>query len=171
MLLPACKIETPPISEKGEITLSVSSSAFQEGEKIPVRYTCEGEDVSPPLNWSQPPAGTQSLVLIVDDPDAPRGVFTHWVLYNVLPETRELPEAVPAQAELPDGALQGKNGFGTPGYRGPCPPPGTQHRYQFKLYALDRLLDLGPGASKQQVVDAMQEHILVQGQLTGTFQR
>ena len=153
------------------MVLPVSSSAFREGDRIPTKYTCEGQDISPPLAWSEPPAGTQSFALIVDDPDAPGGVFTHWVLFNIPPDSCELPEAVPAQSQLPSGALQGKNDFGKIGYGGPCPPPGRPHRYQFTLYALDRLLDLKAGASKRQVLEAMQGHILAQGQLTGMFQR
>jgi len=121
--------------------------------------------------WSEPPQGTQSLALIVDDPDAPGGVFTHWVLFNILPDSRQLPEAIPTQAQLSSGALQGKNDFGRIGYGGPCPPPGRPHRYRFTLYALDRVLDLKAGVSKKQVVGAMQGHILAQGQLTGTYQR
>lgn len=153
------------------MTLSLSSIAFQDGERIPVKYTCEGQDISPPLMWSEPPPGTQSLALIVDDPDAPGGVFTHWVLFNILPDSRELPEAVPTQAQLPSGALQGKNDFGRVGYGGPCPPPGRPHRYCFTLYALDRVLGLKVGVSKKQVLDAMKGHILVQEKLTGTYQR
>ena len=153
------------------MTLAVSSSAFQEGGEIPTKYTCEGQDVSPVLTWSEPPAGTQSFVLIVDDPDAPVGVFTHWVLFNLPADSRGLPEAVPTQNQLPDGSLQGKNDFGKIGYGGPCPPPGRPHRYQFTLYALDQTLDLKAGASKKQVLDAMQGHILAQGRLTGTYQR
>jgi len=121
--------------------------------------------------WSEPPQGTQSLALIVDDPDAPGGVFTHWVVFNILPDSRQLPEAIPTQAQLSSGALQGKNDFGRIGYGGPCPPPGRPHRYRFTLYALDRVLDLKAGVSKKQVVGAMQGHILTQGQLTGTYQR
>ena len=151
--------------------LSVSSLAFQQGDKIPTKYTCQGQDVSPPLAWSKLPAGTRSLVLIVDDPDAPGGVFTHWVLFNIPSDSRELPEAVPTQAELPSGALQGKNDFGRVGYGGPCPPPGRPHRYQFTIYALDQPLDLKAGVSKKQVLATMQGHILAQGQLTGTYQR
>ena len=153
------------------MTLSVSSQAFQEGESIPIKYTGEGQDVSPPLTWSESPAGTQSLALIVGDPDAPGGVFTHWVLFNLSADSRELPEAVPSQTQLPDGSLQGKNDFGRLGYSGPCPPPGRAHRYQFTLYALDKPLDLKAGASKKQVIDAMQGHILAWGRLTGTYQR
>jgi len=153
------------------MTLSLSSIAFQDGERIPVKYTCEGQDISPPLMWSEPPPGTQSLALIVDDPDAPGGVFTHWVLFNILPDSRELPEAVPTQAQLPSGALQGKNDFGRVGYGGPCPPHGRPHRYYFTLYALDRVLGLKAGVFKKQVLDAMKGHILVQGKLTGIYQR
>jgi len=121
--------------------------------------------------WSEPPQGTQSLALIVDDPDAPGGVFTHWVVFNILPDSRQLPEAIPTQAQLSSSALQGKNDFGRIGYGGPCPPPGRPHRYCFTLYALDRALGLKAGVSKKQVVGAMQGHILTQGQLIGTYQR
>ena len=153
------------------MALSISSSAFQEGERIPTKYTCEGQDISPTLMWGESPAGTRSFALIMDDPDAPGGVFTHWVLFNLPADTRELPEAVPAQSPLPSGALQGKSDFGKTGYGGPCPPPGSPHRYQFTLYALDQPLDLKSGASKKQVLEAMQGHILAQGQLTGIYQR
>ncbi len=153
------------------MALSISSTAFQEGESIPARYTCEGDDVSPLLRWDEPPRGTGSLALIMDDPDAPVGVFTHWVILNIPPDSRELPEALATQAELPGGARQGKNDFGRTGYGGPCPPPGRPHRYRFTLYALDQPLDLKAGASKKQVLEAMSGHILAQGQLTGTYQR
>ena len=153
------------------MVLEVSSPAFQEGDRIPAKYTCEGQDVSPLLAWSEPPVGTQSFALIVDDPDAPGGVFTHWVLFNIPSDSRELPEAVPTRAQLPSGALQGENDFGKIGYGGPCPPPGRPHRYQFALYALDQLLDLKAGVSKKQLLDAMRGHILAQGQLTGTYER
>jgi len=153
------------------MVLPVSSPAFQEGDRIPAKYTCQGQDISPPLAWSQPPVGTQSFALIVDDPDAPGGAFTHWVLFNIPSDSCELPEAVPAQAQLPSGALQGKNDFGRIGYAGPCPPPGRPHRYQFTLYALDQPLDLEAGVSKKQLLSAMQGHIITQGQLTGTYQR
>jgi len=153
------------------MTLSISSPAFQDGERIPAKYTCQGQDISPPLKWSQVPNETQSLALIVDDPDAPSGVFTHWVIFNLPPDSRELPEAVPAASQLPSGALQGKNDFGKIGYGGPCPPPGYPHRYRFTLYALDRHLELKAGSSKQQVLHTMEGHVLAQGQLTGTYQR
>lgn len=153
------------------MVLSISSPVFQEGEGIPAKYSCEGQDISPPLAWGEPPADTNSFALIVDDPDAPGRVFTHWVLFNLPADSRELPEAVPTQPQLSSSALQGKNDFGKTGYGGPCPPPGRPHRYQFTLYALDQLLDLKSGASKQQVLEAMQGHILDKGQLTGTYQR
>jgi Raf kinase inhibitor-like YbhB/YbcL family protein len=170
MLLVGCKYREQPLKE-GEMALTVSSSTFKEGDRIPAKYTCQGQDVSPPLAWGEPPAGTQSFALIVDDPDAPGGVFTHWVLFNIPPDSRNLPEAVPTQAELASGALQGKTDFGRTGYGGPCPPPGHPHRYQFTLYALDQPLGLEGGTSKKQLLSAMEGHILAQGQLTGTYQR
>jgi len=154
-----------------EMTVTLSSPAFQQGGKIPGKYTCEGQDISPELTWSEPPAGTQSLALIVDDPDAPGGVFTHWVLFNIPAESLGLPEAVPNQAQLTSGSLQGKNDFGKIGYGGPCPPPGGAHRYQFTLYALDQYLDLKGGVAKKQVVNTIQGHVLAQGELTATYQR
>ena len=169
-LLAGCESREQTLKE-GEMVLNVSSPAFQEGEKIPAKYTCEGQDVSPKLEWSESPAGTRSFALIVDDPDAPSGVFTHWLLFNIPPDSHELPEAVPTQPQLPSGALQGKNDFGKTGYGGPCPPPGRPHRYQFTLYALDQSLDLKAGISKKQLLDTIQGHVLAQGQLMGTYQR
>ena len=165
-----CQPKREPPKE-GEMVLSVSSAAFQEGEVIPAKYTCQGQDISPPLTWSEPPAGTQSLSLIVDDPDAPVGVFTHWVIFNIPADSRGLSEAVPTQAELPSGALQGKNDFGRMGYAGPCPPSGRTHRYQFTVYALDSRLDLTAGVAKTQLLTAMQGHVLAQGELSGRYQR
>lgn len=144
-LLAGC---SQPPTEEGVMTLSISSAAFKEGDRIPDKYTCDGQDVSPPLAWDGAPAGTVSLALILDDPDAPGGVFTHWLLFNIPASSRSLPEAVPAQATLPGGALQAKNDFGGAGYGGPCPPRGSKHRYQFNVYALDRTLDLKVTASK-----------------------
>jgi len=153
------------------MALSVSSPVFQEGGRIPAKYTCEGQDTSPQLSWSEPPAGTQSFALITDDPDAPGGVFTHWVLFNIPSDSRGLPEAVTTQAGLPTGALQGKNDFGRAGYGGPCPPPGRPHRYQFTIYAVNQSLELKAGVSKKQLINAIQGHILAQSQLTGIYQR
>jgi hypothetical protein len=167
----ACAPGGAAIPDEGNITLSLSSPALQEGEDIPTDYTCDGQDMSPPLTWDEPPSETQSFALIMDDLDAPGGVFTHWVLFNIPADSRELQEAVPAESQLSSGALQGKNSFGKTGYGGPCPPAGNPHQYQFTLYALDQLLDLHMGASKNEVFNAMQGHILGQGRLTATYQR
>jgi len=167
-ILPGCQAEKAVPAEEGKMELSVFSPVFEEGSKIPARYTCDGEDVSPHLAWEGVPEGTETLALIVDDPDAPFGTWTHWVMFNLPSDTSELPEAVPAEAELPGGALQGRNDFGSLGYGGPC-PPGPGHHYRFIVYALDQILELTSGASKQQLLDAMQGHILAQGQLTGIY--
>ncbi len=169
-LLVGCAPREQPTKE-GEIVLALSSPTFKDGGKIPTRYTGDGQDVSPALTWGEPPAGTQSLALIMDDPDAPLGVFTHWVIFNIPSDSRQLAEAIPAQAQLPGGALQGKNDFGKTGYGGPYPPPGRPHRYQFTLYALDKLLGLNTDASKKQILDAMPGHTLARGKLTGTYPR
>jgi Raf kinase inhibitor-like YbhB/YbcL family protein len=152
------------------MALDVRSSAFEEGGAIPARYTCDDLDTSPPLSWSSVPNATQRLALIADDPDAPRGAFVHWVIYNLPPDTRRLPEDVPNQRTLPSGALQGMNEAGSIGYIGPCPPSGT-HRYFFKVYALDTELDLGAGMTREEVVRAMEGHVLAEGRLLGTYQR
>ena len=152
------------------MSFELTSPAFAHGEPIPRKYTCDGEDVSPPLHWSAPPQGAQSLALIADDPDAPVGTWVHWVLYNLPAETRGLPEAVPPDADLPDGSRHGRNSWRRLGYGGPCPPSGT-HRYFFKLYALDTALDLAPGASKKQLLRAMKGHILIQAELMGVYAR
>ncbi|WP_455245470.1 YbhB/YbcL family Raf kinase inhibitor-like protein [Petrachloros mirabilis] len=147
------------------------SSAFKEGETIPQQYTCAGRDVSPPLHWSVPPAGTRSYVIIADDPDAPAGTWVHWVIYNVPLDLRGLSEGVPTDEQVLDGALQGMNDFKRVGYGGPCPPPGMPHRYLFKLYALDKVIDLKPRATKAQVLDACKGHILAEAQLMARYGR
>ena len=152
------------------MVFELTSPAFAAGEPIPPRYTCDGDDVSPPLAWSDPPPGTQSLALICDDPDAPVGTWVHWVLYDLPADARELPEAVPADAELPGGGRQGNNSWPRLGYGGPCPPSGS-HRYFFKLYALDTVLDLDAGASKKQVLGAMEGHVLAEAELMGVYSR
>lgn len=152
------------------MAINVTSAAFEERGAIPTRYTCDGPDVSPPLSWSSVPDGTRSLALIADDPDAPSGTFVHWVIYNLPPDTRRLPEEVPSRETLPSGARQGVNGAGSVGYMGPCPPSGA-HRYFFKVYALDTELDLGGRATKEDLVNNMEEHVLAQGQLMGTYRR
>jgi Raf kinase inhibitor-like YbhB/YbcL family protein len=152
-------------------TMNVSSSAFSAEGAIPTKHTCEGADISPPLTWSGAPGGAQSFALIVDDPDAPVGTWVHWVLYDLPANTKDLAENVAKQEQLPNGARQGRNDFRKIGYGGPCPPPGKPHRYFFKLYALDKKLDLKAGVTKADVESAMQGHILAQGQLMGRFGR
>lgn len=151
--------------------LTITSAVFSYGGEVPKKFTCDGPDVSPPLQWSDAPTGTQSFVLIVDDPDAPVGTWVHWVVYNVPAEARGLPENVPKQEDLPDKSHQGRNDFRRTGYGGPCPPPGAAHRYFFRLYALDSKLNLNPGATKAQVETAMKGHILAQGELMGRYKR
>ena len=153
------------------MAFELTSSAFQEGEAIPKKYTCEGADASPPLHWGVPPADTRSYVLIADDPDAPGGTWVHWVIYNLPLDLRGLVEGVPTKDRLPNGALQGLNDFKRVGYGGPCPPPGKPHRYFFKLYALDTLLELKPRETKAHVQQACMGHILAEAQLMGRFGR
>lgn len=149
----------------------IESTAFKEGGNIPRRFTCEGDNVSPALTWSGPPAGTRSFVLIVEDPDAPAGVWTHWVVYNLPARARAMAGNVVKQARLPGAGLQGRNSFGRIGYGGPCPPPGNAHRYYFRLYALDTMLSLQPGASRQDVLAAAKGHTLGEAELMGRFKR
>lgn len=144
--------------------MKIESTAFKHGKPIPSKYTCKGGNVSPPLSFQDVPQEAKSLVLIVDDPDAPSGTFDHWIVWNIPVETKHLPEG----AHLSN---QGKNGAGEAKYFGPCPPPGKPHRYFFKLYALDTTLNLPQGSSKKQVEAAMNGHILNQTSLMGTFQR
>jgi len=149
--------------------IKLASTAFKDGELIPRKHTCDGQDISPQLAWDSVPAGTKSLALVCDDPDAPRGTWVHWVIFNLPSELRELHEDIPKQRELKNGARQGVNDFGEIGYGGPCPP--ALHRYYFKLYALDAPLSLVPGASKAQLLSAVEGHVLAQGQLIGRYKR
>ncbi len=148
----------------------ISSPVFKDNGQIHSKYTCDGEDVSPPLSWSEAPNGTKTYVLIMDDPDAPVGVFTHWVIFNIPASENNLSENVPKTDKITNGALQGKNDFGRKGYGGPCPPSG-RHRYQFHLYASDTLLNLTPGSSKKNVLKALEGHILAKAELTGLYSR
>ncbi len=170
--VPLSFVDTQSQSAAGgrAMSFTLSTQSFAPGGEIPRKYTCEGDDLSPELSWSEPPKGTQSFALIADDPDAPSGTFTHWVLYDVPAEMRQLAEGA-SRGQLPAGASQGRNGFGKTGYGGPCPPPGKPHRYFFKLYALDANLGLKPGASKQQLEQAMKGHVLAQSEVVGTFKR
>jgi Raf kinase inhibitor-like YbhB/YbcL family protein len=153
------------------MAFEIKSSAFEPGQSIPKKYTCEGSDLSVALAWTDPPAGTKSFALIADDPDAPMGTWVHWVVYDLPAEARGLPEGFPKQETLPDGTRQGLNDFRRVGYGGPCPPPGKPHRYFFKLYALDKKIGLPPRATKPQILDAMKNHILVEAQVMGTYKR
>ncbi|MBF2049816.1 MAG: YbhB/YbcL family Raf kinase inhibitor-like protein [Elainella sp. C42_A2020_010] len=171
-------------------TLDLSSPAFEPEAFIPVEFTCDGADHSPALSWSAPPEGTQSFTLILDDPDAPNGTFTHWVLYDLPPDSQSLPTAIPAQPFLTTGGVQGKNDFGQYGYRGPClprssslentseenqgnqaNPTNSTHRYFFRLYALDTVLDLPPGVTSTEVRTALKDHILAEAELMGRYKR
>ncbi len=153
------------------MAFELKSSAFSPGADIPSKFTCDGLDVSPPLSWGEPPAGTRSISLIVDDPDAPAGTWVHWVLYDLPASTRELSESIPKDQELKTGARQGRNDFGRIGYGGPCPPPGRPHRYFFKLYALDAKANLKAGASKTDLERAMRGHLLAETQVVGRYKR
>lgn len=170
ILISACSSTQTPAKEttaptEAAVTMEFKSDAFANGQSIPMKYTCTGNNVSPALTWNNAPSGTQSFALIVDDPDAPAGTWVHWVLYNIPAGTTELPESAD-----PSSFSAGKNSAGHMSYDGPCPPSGT-HRYFFKLYALDSTLSLSPGATKEQLLDAMKGHILAQGELMGTFSK
>jgi Raf kinase inhibitor-like YbhB/YbcL family protein len=153
------------------MAFELKSAAFSPAGDIPKRFTCDGPDVSPALSWGETPAGTQSISLIMDDPDAPAGTWVHWVLYELPASTRELPENLPKDRELNNGGRQGQNDFGRIGYGGPCPPRGRPHRYFFKLYALDAKTNLGAGATKADLERAMKGHILAQAELMGRHKR
>lgn len=150
--------------------MKLTSPIIGPGGQIPARYTCDGENVSPPLRWDDVPEKAEALALIVDDPDAPAKVWVHWVLYDIPPEVGELPEDVAPGQTLEGGAAHGVNDFEQLGWGGPCPPSGT-HRYRFTLYALDAELSLPPGATKEEVLKAMEGHVLDQQQLTGHYTR
>ena len=152
-------------------TLELKSDSLKHEKSIPDKYTCEGEDISPDLNWGKLPEGTVELALICDDPDAPAGTWVHWVIYRIPPDTSGLEESIPPVKQTETGILQGENSWGRIGYGGPCPPRGKPHRYFFKLYALDKELELKPGATKQKLEAAMKGHIIGYGELMGTYVR
>ena len=151
--------------------MKLTSTAFQDGKTIPVKYTGFDADVSPPLQWSGAPAATKGFALICDDPDAPMGTWVHWVIWALPAAATGLPEGVPARESLPDGSRQGTSDFHRIGYGGPLPPPGKPHRYYFRLYALDAEPAVRPGATKQELLRAIQGHTLAEAQIMGTFQR
>jgi Raf kinase inhibitor-like YbhB/YbcL family protein len=166
---PATAEPTPvPPTATAAPSLEITSPAFANGEAIPVVFSCDGNDTSPALTWTEPPAGTQSFVLIMDDPDA-GGTWVHWVVYNIPAAARGLDEAIPVDTEINGGGLQGRNSARTNGYQGPCPP--AEHRYFFKLFALDTILNLPAGAHNVEVTVGMKEHILASAELMGTFAR
>lgn len=150
------------------MALSITTNAFQPGESIPAKYTCDAENLSPELKWNDAPRNTKSFALICDDPDAPSGTFTHWVLYGVASNLSQFPEGLSRDSSA---VTQGKNDFGKTGYGGPCPPRGSRHRYYFKLYALDVEIRLASGSSRDALEQAMKGHILAQAEVMGTYQR
>jgi hypothetical protein len=167
---PAAKLEPIPKSKtepQSTSEFTLQSPAFQNNERIPDKFTGKGENVSPALIWNNPPTGTQSFALIIDDPDAPRGTFTHWIIYDIPFDASALSEGVPRSEILPDSSRQIANSANRIGYDGPLPPPGKVHHYRFKLYALDRKL----GKIAQPIEKEMESHILVQTMLTSTYQR
>ncbi|HEV2084142.1 MAG TPA: YbhB/YbcL family Raf kinase inhibitor-like protein [Gemmatimonadales bacterium] len=157
-------------TESSSAEIRLTSTVFEDGGRIPYLYTCEGDDISPPLQWSGAPVGARSYAIVCEDPDAPRGTWIHWVLFNLPSDAVELTKAVPTLPELPSGARHGRNTAGDLAYAGPCPPVGKPHRYFFRLYALDISLNLAAGASKAELEQAMDQHIVAQGTLMGTYE-
>jgi Raf kinase inhibitor-like YbhB/YbcL family protein len=177
MLLGSCKPAEPllnstptpsPAPSPISNTLKVTSTAFVEGGSIPPKYTCDRENISPPLTWGSGPSGTQSWVIVVEDPDAPGGTWSHWMVFNLPAGTHELMEHQPATVRLGDGAVQGLNDFKQLGYGGPCPPNGT-HRYVFRVFALDTILPLASAPDRPALLNALRGHILAEGTLTGKY--
>lgn len=164
--------DIPPEPPEAPMSFELTSTAFTQGEPIPVKYSCDGEDISPPLAWGNPPEGTQSLALIMDDPDAPVGTWDHWLLFNIPADMRDLEENLPitGKNQDPGSIFVGNNSWSRADYGGPCPPGGT-HRYFFKLYALDTTISLLPGVAKQELLSAMEGHILAETELMGTYSR
>ena len=164
---------TPQVSgvARADGAFALTSPAFSSGAAIPVQFSCSGSDQSPALNWTGAPEGTGSFALIVEDPDAPSGTFVHWVIFNLPGSSTGLPADVPKTPTLPDGAVQGKNGMGATGYKGPCPPPGKIHHYHFDLFALDTKVDAASNADADSLRSAMRGHIRGSTELVGTFSR
>ena len=175
MRLTACTLMLMAALAAGQgvrkMAFAISSTTFPNGEEIPRKFTCDGADVSPEFSWTDPPAGTKSFAVITDDPDAPGGNWNHWVLFDLPATTTSLAEGVAKMDEIPGGGRQGRNDFRKIGYNGPCPPPGKPHRYFFKLYALDKMLGLKPGSNKQELEQAMENHVLGKVDWMGTYRR
>jgi Raf kinase inhibitor-like YbhB/YbcL family protein len=159
------------VEAEASMSFTISSPSFTNGGNIAQKFTCDGADVSPQLSWGDPPAGTKTFALLVDDPDAPVGNWSHWAMWNVPATARGLAEGIRKEERLSDGSMQGRNDFRKTGYNGPCPPPGKPHRYYFKLYALDTTLDLKLSATKREVEAAMKGHVLAQGEWMGRYGR
>jgi Raf kinase inhibitor-like YbhB/YbcL family protein len=158
------------VQGQAHAALWMRSASFSDGGAIPRQHTCDGADLSPELQWQPAPAGTKSFALVMDDPDAAGG-FTHWLVYNIAPGERELPQGASTHAASHQGAAEGSNNFGRVGYGGPCPPRGKPHHYVFRVYAVNALLDLPPGATRQELDAAIAGHVVAEGQLTGVYQR
>jgi Raf kinase inhibitor-like YbhB/YbcL family protein len=175
LLLPCTGRQTafsfPPPPQGQSAGLSISSPSFSNGDEIPKKFTCSGADASPQLSWTEPPAGTKTFALLVDDPDAPAGNWNHWAMWNLPASARSLPEGVGKSQRLPDGSQQGLNDFRKIGYNGPCPPANKPHRYHFQLFALDTKLSLKADAGKPELEAAMKGHILARAEWMGTFHR
>ena len=172
LIILLCGVGQNSVAQKGDgkMAITITSSVFKEGGMIPAKYTCDGKNISPPLKWEQVPKDTKSFALISDDPDAPIGVWVHWVMWNIPAEVNELAEGIPAVKELQNGSKQGLNDSMRNGYDGPCPPSGT-HRYYFKVYALDAMLDLPANSKKKDLLAEMKNHIIAEGSLMGKYQR
>jgi Raf kinase inhibitor-like YbhB/YbcL family protein len=169
LMLYGCREQSK--TEGKQMTLELVSSAFSEGDFIPAKYTGDGDNVSPPLKWTEPPVTTKSFVLVMDDPDAPMGTWVHWVIYMIPQSVLELPEGVAKNETVLDGIRQGRNSGGGIGYDGPAPPKGKPHRYYFKLYALDDVITLKPGATKEELMKAIQGRVVEEAKLMGRYQR
>ncbi len=165
-------INTFPQQEKGDdnMEIEIKSRSFNAGEIIPAKYTCDGENVSPQLSWTCSVEGVKTFAVIVEDPDAPSGIFTHWIVYNIQAKINSLMENSTPSKNLPDEVLMGTNDFGRIGYGGPCPPSGT-HRYFFKVYGLDSAVHLDTGATIREVMKKMEGHIIARGELMGKYRR
>jgi Raf kinase inhibitor-like YbhB/YbcL family protein len=168
--LSSCSNKAEPDTSNAA-TMQLTSPAFTNGQPIPDKYTGQADDISPRLEWTGAPLNTKSFAIICEDPDAPMGTFTHWLIYNVPGTATVLSQNIAKTGTLPDGSKQGKNSFGNTGYNGPMPPPGSTHRYFFRLYALDIVLKLDAGTDNTRLIKAMKDHIVAKGELMGTYQR